>query len=71
MTSSDLSFIGKVALLSAAIGAAIKYLLPVLLAGAPAAQNSPSLATVVALLLAPSGLMGGLLWLGRQQGTSR
>jgi hypothetical protein len=65
MTSSDISFVAKVILLSGAIGAGVKYLLPIVLVDSPAAQNSPALVTVVALLLAPSALMGGLLWLRR------
>lgn len=65
MNASSLSFVAKVLLVSGAIGAGIKYLLPGLLGDLPAAQNAPALATVVALLVAPSALMGGLLWLWR------
>jgi hypothetical protein len=43
----------------------MKYGLPMLLADAPVGQNSPPLGLVVALLLAPSALMGGIFWLRR------
>ncbi|MGB3138250.1 MAG: hypothetical protein WBG38_07085 [Nodosilinea sp.] len=64
MTISDLSFAAKLIVLSGALSAAVKYVLPTLLAGSLAGQN-PSLAAVAALLLAPSALMGGLFWLRR------
>ncbi len=65
MTFSDLGFVAKVAVLSGALSGAIKYGLPMLLADAPAGQNSSTLGLVVALLLAPSALMGGIFWLRR------
>lgn len=65
MNASSLSFIAKVLIVSGAIGVGIKYLLPGLLVDFSAGQNAPALATVVALLVAPSALMGGLLWLRR------
>jgi hypothetical protein len=65
MTFSNLSFVAKVVALSGAIGAAIKYGLPGLLADTQAGQNHPTLGLVVALLLFPSVLMGGLFWLRR------
>jgi hypothetical protein len=64
MTSPNLSFIAKVIALSGAIGALIKYVIPPLLPDA-ALATSPALAVVVALLLAPSVLMGSLFWLRR------
>ncbi|HZG37566.1 MAG TPA: hypothetical protein VEZ50_02695 [Nodosilinea sp.] len=66
MNSSDLGFVAKVILLSGSLGAAVKYALPALLVGSQAAQNNPALGVVVALLLAPSALMGGLFWLRRR-----
>ncbi|HSM83488.1 MAG TPA: hypothetical protein VLS96_17505 [Nodosilinea sp.] len=65
MTLSDISFVAKVVVASAALGAAIKYALPAWLGGS-AALNDPALGVVVALLVAPSLLMGGLLWLRRR-----
>lgn len=65
MNSSDLSFVAKVVALSGALSAAIKYGVPMLLAGSQAGQNSPALALIVGLLLAPSALMGSLFWLRR------
>lgn len=65
MNSSDLSFVAKVIVLSGGIAAFIKYALPLLLAMFPPEQNSSALAVVVALLLAPSALMGSLFWLRR------
>lgn len=65
MNGSDLSFVAKVIVLSAALSALIKYGLPVVLADSQIAQNNPTLGLVVALLLAPSALMGGLFWLRR------
>ena len=65
MTLSNLSFVTKVLVFSGALGAAIKYALPTLLGSSPAAQNDPALGLVVALLVAPSALMGGLFWLRR------
>lgn len=64
MNSSDLSFVAKVVALSGALSAAIKYGVP-LLAGSQAGQNSPALALIAGLLLAPSVLMGSLFWLRR------
>ncbi|MBE9138292.1 hypothetical protein IQ254_14035 [Nodosilinea sp. LEGE 07088] len=65
MTRSNLSFVVKVVALSGAIGVAIKYGLPRLLAESQVGQNNPPLGLVVALLLFPSVLMGGLFWLRR------
>lgn len=65
MNRSDVSFVAKVIGLSAALSALIKYGLPVALAGSQVTQNDPTLGLVVALLLAPSVLMGGLFWLRR------
>lgn len=65
MNRSDVSFVAKVIVLSAALSALIKHGLPVALAGSQAAQNNPTLGLVVALLLAPSALMGSLFWLRR------
>lgn len=65
MTRSSLSFVAKVILFSGVLGAAIKYGLPALLAGSEIAANAPTLGVVITLLLAPSALMGGLLWLQR------
>jgi hypothetical protein len=65
MNLSDLSFIAKVVVVSGGLSAAIKYGLPLLLAGSQVVQSDPSLGTVVTLLLAPSVLMGGLFWLRR------
>lgn len=63
MNRSDVIFVTKVIGLSAALSALIKYGLPVVLAGSQVAQNDPTLSLVVALLLAPSALMGSLFWL--------
>ncbi|WP_035987188.1 hypothetical protein [Leptolyngbya sp. KIOST-1] len=65
MNSSNLSFAAKVIVFSAGIGAGIKYALPLLLVDVPAGQNNPALGVVVALLLAPSAIMGSLFWLRR------
>lgn len=65
MTPSDFSFVAKVVVLSGALSAAIKYGVPVVLAGSQAGQNNPALSLVVGLLVAPSALMGGLFWLRR------
>lgn len=65
MHRSDVSFIAKVIVLSGALSALIKYGLPLALVGSQVAQNTPTLGLVVALLLAPSALMGGLFWLRR------
>jgi hypothetical protein len=65
MTLSDISFVAKVVALSGALSAAIKYGVPMLLAGSQAGQNSPALALVVGLLVTPSALMGSLFWLRR------
>lgn len=65
MNRSDVSFVAKVIGLSAALSALIKYGLPMMLTGSQVAQNNPTLGLVVALLLAPSVLMGGLFWLRR------
>lgn len=64
MNRSDFGFVAKVIGLSAALSALIKYGLPMMLAGSQVAQE-PTLGLVVALLLAPSALMGGLFWLRR------
>ncbi|MGG6237655.1 hypothetical protein ACQ4N7_03365 [Nodosilinea sp. AN01ver1] len=65
MDSSNLSFVAKVIALSGGIAAFIKYALPPLLVYFPPGQNSSALAVVIALLLAPSVLMGSLFWLRR------
>ncbi|MBE9160165.1 hypothetical protein IQ265_25560 [Nodosilinea sp. LEGE 06152] len=65
MNSSDISFVAKVVALSGVLSAAVKYGVPVLLANSQAGQNSPTLGLVIALLLAPSALMGSLFWLRR------
>ncbi|MBW4461576.1 MAG: hypothetical protein KME47_15255 [Nodosilinea sp. WJT8-NPBG4] len=65
MDRSDFGFVAKVIGLSAALSALIKYGLPMMLAGSQVAQNEPTLGLVVALLLAPSALMGSLFWLRR------
>lgn len=64
MNRSDFGFVAKVIGLSAALSALIKYGLPMMLAGSQVVQE-PTLGLVVALLLAPSALMGGLFWLRR------
>ncbi|MBD2231083.1 hypothetical protein [Phormidium tenue] len=64
MNRSNFSFVAKVIGLSAALSALIKYGLPMMLAGSQVVQE-PTLGLVVALLLAPSALMGGLFWLRR------
>ena len=56
-TLSDASFLVKVVILSAGIGAGIKYLLPAL----PIVLD-PSLGLAVALLVAPALFMAVLLW---------
>lgn len=65
MTRSDVNFVAKVVALSGALSVAVKYGVPLLLAGSQAGQNSPTLVLVVGLLLAPSALMGSLFWLRR------
>ncbi|MBD1914461.1 MULTISPECIES: hypothetical protein [Cyanophyceae] len=65
MNRSDVSFVAKVVVLSAALSALIKYGLPMALTGSQVAQNEPTLGLVIALLLTPSALMGGLFWLRR------
>ncbi len=55
-SSSSLSFIVKVVLASAALGAVIKYVIP-------RWSVSPSLGLALGLLLGPALLMAGLLWL--------
>lgn len=65
MNSSNLSFVAKVIVLSGGIAAFIKYALPPL-ANLPPGQSSSALAVVIALLLAPSALMGSLFWLQRR-----
>ncbi|MBD1876894.1 hypothetical protein H6F75_25740 [Nodosilinea sp. FACHB-131] len=64
MNRSDFSFVAKVIGLSAALSALIKYGLPMTLAGSQVVQE-PTLGLVIALLLAPSALMGSLFWLRR------
>lgn len=64
MDRSDVSFVAKVIVLSGVLSALIKYGLPMALAG-QGSFDHPTLGVVVALLLAPSALMGGLFWLRR------
>jgi hypothetical protein len=56
-TLSDVSFLVKVVVLSAALGVGIKYLLPVL----PLALD-PSLGLALGMLVVPALLMATLLW---------
>jgi len=56
-TLSDVSFLVKVAMLSAGLGAGIKYLLPAL-----PLPLDPSLGLALGLLVAPALLMAVLLW---------
>ncbi|PSR19631.1 hypothetical protein C8255_01205 [filamentous cyanobacterium CCP3] len=69
MNSSNVSFVAKVIALSGGIAAFIKYALPLLLVYFPPGQNGSALAVVIALLLAPSALMGSLFWLRRSSNT--
>ncbi|PZV07984.1 MAG: hypothetical protein DCF32_05855 [Leptolyngbya sp.] len=65
MDRSDFSFVAKVIVLSGILSALIKYGLPMALTGSQGSFNTPALGIVIALLVAPSALMGGLFWLRR------